>query len=91
MITDSYLRDEVGDRQEITSSMVGRAERKKGERYVGYSGLQSQYSNYLSGLAAQQGRTILGGDGASFGSLGSWFGGALGAAAQSSICPYCGK
>ena len=91
MITDSYLRDEVGDRQEITSSMVGRAERKKAQTRESYVGFYGQYSNYMRSLAAQQGCSSQGGYGAFFGSLGSLFGGALGAAAQSSRCPYCGK
>ena len=89
MITDTFLLKEIGCRQEITSSMVARAEVKRTRARsqdawfygVGNRGVQD----------AAQARQQQQWGSPSF--LGSWglLGGLGGGVFQSSKCPYCGK
>ena len=77
MITDPYIRAEVGSRREITSSMVGRAERR---RYL--ESPEYKYTQYLM----QAARPVMnyGGYPYGFGTFGGYF-------QQLCCCPYCGK
>ena len=90
MITDTFLLEEIGGRQEITSSMVARAEKERLRARsqdawfygVGNRRLQD------AALARQQ----QWGSPSCLGSLGLLGGlGELAALFQSSKCPYCGK
>ena len=84
---DKYLKAEVGNRSEITSSMVGlAAEAREKDFWVGY---KKTTEIYLSQLAAQQ--SSQGAPYSVAGGLGNIYGG-LGFAAmpQNSYCPYCG-
>ena len=82
MIVDSYIRDEVGNRREITSSMVGRAERK---RYL--ESPEYKYTQYLM----QAARPAINYGGYPYSYMAGRFGLFGGYFQQPCRCPYCGK
>jgi len=92
MITDTFLLEEIGYRQEITSSMVERAEvkRTRARSHIADAWFYGVGNRRLqdAALARQQ----QWGSPSCLGSLGLLGGlGELAALFQSSKCPYCGK
>lgn len=87
MITDKYLLEEIGMRQEITSSMVDRADRRRNAPYW-QAMAQAAQSLELGLIFNTQGQCAEG--------LGSFlgsdiFGGTFCIQSGRDRCPYCGK
>ena len=91
MITDKYLLEEIGTRQEITSSMVTRAEYRRGLDFwagmvptTGEKLLEYQMLLQQKNYGVQSSHPGVGG-------LPDFLGGALGGLFLPNRCPYCGK